>query len=143
MAFKNGLSERLDELRFPSPRSPPSESSFPGYGPFPPNHSNLASAFPRPTGDVRSNIQRRFTTDSSKLSSWNYLNQGATQMPDPLDMLSSVSLDFSSYGRFYSLRFLPIFLPGAGGSTRLLCSRCLLFSRQSNLLSSPEFRLLL
>lgn len=92
MAFKNGLSERLDELRFPSPRSPPSESSFPGYGSLSPGHSNFVSAFSRPPGDVRSNIQRRFTTDSSKLSSWNYLNHGASPMPDPLDMMSSVSL---------------------------------------------------
>ena len=92
MAFKNGLSERLDELRFPSPRSPPSESSYPGYSAFSPGQSSFAGAFSRPTTDVRSNIQRRFTTDSSKLSSWSYLNQHTSQMPDPLDMLSSVSL---------------------------------------------------
>ena len=92
MAFKNGLSERLDELRFPSPRSPPSESTFPGYTSLSPGHSNLVSPFSRPSGDVRANLQRRFTTDSSKFSSpWNPLNQGAPQMPDPLDLLSSVS----------------------------------------------------
>lgn len=97
MAFKNGLSERLDELRFPSPRSPPSESQFPGYSSLSPGHSNFVSAFPRPTGDVRANLQRRFTTDSSKLSSWSYLNHlgGAPQAPDPLDLLSSVSLIFA------------------------------------------------
>ncbi|KAB8212453.1 hypothetical protein BDV34DRAFT_208221 [Aspergillus parasiticus] len=91
MAFKNGLSERLDELRFPSPRSPTSESPFPGYNSISPGHSNLASAFSRPSGDVRANLQRRFTTDSSKLSSWSYLNHAgnAPQMPDPLDLLSS------------------------------------------------------
>ncbi|KAJ5591064.1 Armadillo-like helical [Penicillium hetheringtonii] len=90
MAFKNGLSERLDELRFPSPRSPPSESAFPGYTSLSPGHSNLAPGFSRPTSDVRANLQRRFTTDSSKFSSsWNYLNQGSTPMPDPLDLLSS------------------------------------------------------
>ena len=97
MAFKNGLSERLDELRFPSPRSPPSESTFPGYSPLSPSHSNFVSAFSRPSGDVRANLQRRFTTDSSKLSSWNYLNQvgnvgNVTQVPDPIDLLSSVSV---------------------------------------------------
>ncbi|KAJ6141328.1 hypothetical protein N7470_010224 [Penicillium chermesinum] len=90
MAFKNGLSERLDELRFPSPRSPPSESTFPGYSSLSPGHSNFASAFSRPSGsDVRGNLQRRFTTDSSKLSSWSYLNQTPAQMPDALDLLSS------------------------------------------------------
>jgi hypothetical protein len=91
MAFKNGLSERLDELRFPSPRSPPSESTFPGYNSLSPGHTNFVSAFPRPSGDVRANLQRRFTTDSSKLSSWSYLNQvgGSSQVADPLDLLSS------------------------------------------------------
>ncbi|PYH99964.1 hypothetical protein BO71DRAFT_312972 [Aspergillus ellipticus CBS 707.79] len=91
MAFKNGLSERLDELRFPSPRSPPSESPFPGYSSLSPGHSNFVSAFSRPSGDVRANLQRRFTTDSSKLSSWNYLNHvgGGSQIADPLDLLSS------------------------------------------------------
>ncbi|KAJ5676112.1 hypothetical protein N7462_009009 [Penicillium macrosclerotiorum] len=90
MAFKNGLSERLDELRFPSPRSPPSESAFPGYTSLSPGHSNFGSGFSRPSSDVRANLQRRFTTDSSKFSSsWNYLNQGSTPMLDPLDLLSS------------------------------------------------------
>ncbi|KAF9886652.1 hypothetical protein FE257_011292 [Aspergillus nanangensis] len=92
MAFKNGLSERLDELRFPSPRSPPSESPFPGYNALSPGHSaGFVSAFSRPSGEVRSNLQRRFTTDSSKLSSWNYLNHvgNGPPQPDPLDLLSS------------------------------------------------------
>ncbi|KAF4255297.1 hypothetical protein KXX33_006619 [Aspergillus fumigatus] len=91
MAFKNGLSERLDELRFPSPRSPPSESAFPGYNSLSPGHTSFVSAFPRSSGDVRANLQRRFTTDSSKLSSWSYLNQvgGPSQVADPLDLLSS------------------------------------------------------
>ncbi|KAF5866130.1 hypothetical protein ETB97_000664 [Aspergillus alliaceus] len=91
MAFKNGLSERLDELRFPSPRSPTSESPFPGYNSISPGHSNLVSAFSRPSGDVRANLQRRFTTDSSKLSSWSYLNHvgNNSQIQDPLDLLSS------------------------------------------------------
>ncbi|KAL4780839.1 hypothetical protein BJX76DRAFT_350662 [Aspergillus varians] len=91
MAFKNGLSERLDELRFPSPRSPPSETPFPGYSSLSPGHSNFVSAFPRPSGEVRANLQRRFTTDASKLSSWRYMNNAAPapQMPDALDLLSS------------------------------------------------------
>ncbi|KAL5333480.1 hypothetical protein BJX70DRAFT_392137 [Aspergillus crustosus] len=93
MAFKNGLSERLDELRFPSPRSPPSETPFPGYTSLSPGHSNYVSTFSRPSGDVRANLQRRFTTDASKLSSWNYMNNvapaPAPQMPDAVDLLSS------------------------------------------------------
>ncbi|KAJ5571169.1 Armadillo-like helical [Penicillium sp. DV-2018c] len=98
MAFKHGLSERLDELRFPTPRSPPSESAFPGYTPLSPGHSNFVSGFSTGSvGDVRANLQRRFTTDSSKFPSWNYLkpssssgsSSGSGQMKDPLDLLSS------------------------------------------------------
>ncbi|KAJ5867067.1 hypothetical protein N7534_001620 [Penicillium rubens] len=95
MAFKHGLSERLDELRFPSPRSPPSESAFPGYTSLSPGHSNFGSGFSsRPAGDVRANLQRRFTTDSSKFSSWNYLNPSSGSVSssgsqDPVDLLSS------------------------------------------------------
>ncbi|KAL4967996.1 uncharacterized protein BDV14DRAFT_188116 [Aspergillus stella-maris] len=91
MAFKNGLSERLDELRFPSPRSPPSDSTFPGYSSLSPGHSNFVSAFPRSSSEVRANLQRRFTTDASKLSSWSYMNNvgAAPPMPDPQDLLSS------------------------------------------------------
>lgn len=105
MAFKNGLSERLDELRFPSPRSPPSESPFPGYAALSPGQSNLVSALSRPSGDVRSNLHRRFTTDSSKVSSWNYANQpsgGSQLVPDPLDLLSPVC--WTSSSRFIMVR---------------------------------------
>ncbi|KAI9372007.1 hypothetical protein BJX61DRAFT_534343 [Aspergillus egyptiacus] len=90
MAFKYGLSERLDELRFPSSRSP-SETPFASYTPLSPNNSAFVSPFPRPTADVRGNLHRRFTTDASKLSSWNYMNHvgPAPQAPDALDLLSS------------------------------------------------------
>ncbi|CAG8890640.1 unnamed protein product [Penicillium egyptiacum] len=112
MAFKHGLSERLDELRFPSPRSPPSESAFPGYTSLSPGHSNFGSGFSsRPAGDVRANLQRRFTTDSSKFSSWNYLNpssgsgssSGSGQMQDPVDLLSSVRSKFP-----FELAIIPV-----------------------------------
>lgn len=110
MAFKNGLSERLDELRFPSPRSPPTESAFPGYSSLSPGHSNFVSAFSRPSSDVRANLQRRFTTDSSKFSSsWNYMSQGPSQLPelpDPLDLLSSVSIVFPCSLSCTCIRFL-------------------------------------
>ena len=63
---------------------------------------------------MRANLQRRFTTDSSKLSSsWNYLNPGTSQLPDPLDLLSSVSLVF-----FFSLLYSYLhehFKPFPGG----------------------------
>lgn len=100
MAFKNGLSERLDELRFPSPRSPQSELPFPGYTALSPGQPTLVSALSRPAGDVRANLHRRFTTDSSKGSSWNQNNQsnGAPPpVPDPLDLLPSVCSASASF----------------------------------------------
>ncbi|KAJ9238826.1 hypothetical protein DTO169E5_4659 [Paecilomyces variotii] len=91
MAFKNGLSERLDELRFTSPRSPQSESPFSGYGSLSPGQSSFM-AFQRPSQDVRANLQRRFTTDASKLSSWSYFNQQQQpQLPESIDLLSSTT----------------------------------------------------
>lgn len=119
MAFKHGLSERLDELRFPSPRSPPSDSTFPGYSPLSPGTSNF-TGFSRPITDVRANLQRRFTTDSSKLSSWSYLSQGASQEHDPLDMLSSVSA-----GNFFFI--VKIFFPQVFSSLAISVSCCILF----------------
>lgn len=96
MALRNGLSDRLDELRFSSPRSPPSESPFSGYSAISPSQSSLIPSFQRPSNDVRANITRRFTTDASKLSSWSSFNQSFNQqssaLPESLDMLSSVSL---------------------------------------------------
>lgn len=90
MAFKTGFSERLDELRFPSPRSPPVDSPY-SHTPLSPPAS-MMSAFSRPTPDVRANLQRRFTTDAGKLSSWNFLNQQSANSTDTLDLLSSVSI---------------------------------------------------
>jgi hypothetical protein len=90
MAFKNGLSERLDELRFVSPRSPTSELPFSSYTSLSPTQTSLISAFQRPGNDVRANLQRRFTTDASKLSSWNSLNQQPFQLTESLDVISSV-----------------------------------------------------
>lgn len=91
MAFKNGLSERLDELRFTSPRSPPSESPFSGYTSPPRGQTNFMTAFQQPSSnDVRANLQRRFTTDSSKLS-WPNISQQTPQLPEAPDLLSSVS----------------------------------------------------
>ena len=90
MAFKNGLSERLDELRFTSPRSPPSESAFSGYTSPTRGQSSFMSAFHTPPNDVRANLQRRFTTDASKLSGWVPFGQ-QPQLPEAQDLLSSVS----------------------------------------------------
>lgn len=94
MAFKPGFSDRLDELRFPSPRSPPVDPPFASHTPLSPPAS-MMSAFSRPPTDVRANLQRRFTTDAGKLSSWNFLNQQPTPPAESMDLLSSVSFPFA------------------------------------------------
>lgn len=67
MAFSNPLSGRMEELRFPNLRSPDTEVFSPNstsvrdqnsYFAYPQNSSN----------DARASLQRRFTTDSSKMS---------------------------------------------------------------------------
>lgn len=92
MGFKNGLSERLEELRFSSPRSPPSDSPFSSYpSPTRVQTASYISTF-QPPSDVRANLQRRFTTDASKLSSWPAFNSAQPlPLPESLDFLSSVS----------------------------------------------------
>ncbi|KAJ4557958.1 hypothetical protein HRR78_001633 [Exophiala dermatitidis] len=67
MAYSNTLSGRLEELRFPSLRSPDIE------GPLSPNGSSIREQKPffsnihTSSGDARASLQRRFTTDSSKM----------------------------------------------------------------------------
>ena len=66
MAFQNSLSGRMEELRFPALRSPEHDT-------FPPNGPATArpeSGFfgAQGSGDARISLQRRFTTDASKMS---------------------------------------------------------------------------
>ncbi|PGH18866.1 hypothetical protein AJ79_00279 [Helicocarpus griseus UAMH5409] len=92
MAFKNVLSERLEELRFSSPRSPPSDSPFSSYPSPTRGQTSYISAFQPPPSDVRANLQRRFTTDASKLSSWPAFNNSQPlPLPESLDFLSSAT----------------------------------------------------
>lgn len=70
MAFSNALNGRMEELRFPNVNMRPSEND----GVFSATISNKRDSNPfYPTvgpsaPDVRGSLQRRFTTDSSKLS---------------------------------------------------------------------------
>ncbi|KAK2751378.1 hypothetical protein FQN55_001115 [Onygenales sp. PD_40] len=92
MAFKNGLSERLEELRFSSPRSPPADSPFSSYPSPTRGQTSYISAFPPPAPDVRANLQRRFTTDASKLSSWPaFSTSQPPPLPESVDFLSTAT----------------------------------------------------
>lgn len=68
MAFANRLSERMEELRYPSVRSPNEESPYNTLTSPPRADNSFFSAFQQPTVDSRGSLQRRFTTDSSKIS---------------------------------------------------------------------------
>jgi hypothetical protein len=68
MAFANGLSERMGELRFPNPKSPNDDTTFSGYISPPRGQSQYIPPYHSSSTDTRANLQRRFTTDSSKIS---------------------------------------------------------------------------
>ena len=67
MAFTNGLSERMGELRYGGQRSSTDESSFAGFTTSRPQ-SSFFTSFQPPSTDSRGGLQRRFTTDASKMS---------------------------------------------------------------------------
>lgn len=86
MAFTNGLSERMGELRFPNPKSPNDEVPFSGYASPPRGQNSFFSPFQPSTStssDIRGSLQRRFTTDSSKMSSLSSLGGQNSQMVKP------------------------------------------------------------
>lgn len=76
MSFVHSLSDRI------GPRSPTDENSL-GQG--------FISNFQQPMNDTRASLQRRFTTDNSnKMSPFSPLVQ-QPQMPEQIDISSSVS----------------------------------------------------
>lgn len=86
MAFTNGLSERMGELRFPNPKSPNDEVPYSGYVSPPRGQNPFFSPFQpssSTSGDTRGGLQRRFTTDSSKMSSLSSLGGQNSQMVKP------------------------------------------------------------
>ena len=89
MAFKNGLGERIDELRFSNPRSPPEDPSFSGYISPPRGQPNFMNSLRQPVNDSRANLQRRFTEGSGKMS-LTPIGQ-PTQAPEGIDMSNLVS----------------------------------------------------
>lgn len=66
MAFPNSLSGRMEELRFPSLRSPDSDSFANNATPTRGDTSYFSTV--ASSNDSRGSLQRRFTTDSSKMS---------------------------------------------------------------------------
>jgi hypothetical protein len=67
MAFSNALSGRMEELRFASLRSPELESPFNSNGAAAREQNPYFSSVHASSNDARASLQRRFTTDSSKM----------------------------------------------------------------------------
>lgn len=67
MAFHNSLTGRLEELRYPSLRSPEADASFTN-GAATSRPESLYFSTMSSSNDTRTNLQRRFTTDSTKMS---------------------------------------------------------------------------
>lgn len=102
MAFNNSITARYDELRSPNP---PATSNGTGgttpssrySGSFLPNHS-------QPFGsEARASLQRRQTTDLSKMPPMTPIGQQPTQAMESVDMSASVSRSNSQllFSRFW------------------------------------------
>jgi hypothetical protein len=75
MAFSGGLNERMEELRFPNVRSPNDEYPYSGYASPPRGQNSFFSSFQPSSNDTRASLQRRFTTDSSKIPASSFGSQ--------------------------------------------------------------------
>jgi hypothetical protein len=98
MAFANGLSERMEELRFPNPRSPNDESPYAGYTSPSRGQTSFYSSFQQPSSDARLNLQRRFTTDSSKTSMSSFGSQYSHMKSDYTSSVRKSELQHQSGG---------------------------------------------
>ncbi|EEP79253.1 conserved hypothetical protein [Uncinocarpus reesii 1704] len=88
MAFKSSSNERLNELGLASPRSSLSESPFSSFPSPPAGQTSFNSTIGT---DIRSTIQRRFTTDSTKISPWMGFGPQPVPLPESIDILSSAT----------------------------------------------------
>lgn len=88
MAFNNSLSTRLEELRSRNPQSTASENTT-GYTTPSRYSGSFMTTHSHPSNDVRASLQRRFTTDLSKMPTLTPIGQ-PSQVVDPVDISSTV-----------------------------------------------------
>ncbi|KAM5444716.1 hypothetical protein MferCBS31731_000171 [Microsporum ferrugineum] len=88
MTFRNSFSGKLDDFVGPS-QSPPSESPFSAFPSPQGSQKGFVPSINQPTNEVRSTMQRRFTTESAVLPQWNGFNQQPLKQAEQLDILSS------------------------------------------------------
>jgi len=103
MAFSGGLNERMEELRFPNVRSPNDEYPYSGYTSPPRGQNSFFSSFQTHSNDARASLQRRFTTDSSKITGSTFGSQ-YSQLNSDYAAAVSTHLQFNySKGTLYWL----------------------------------------
>lgn len=116
MAYSNinGLNGMMEELRYPGMRSPEAEAPFSAGLNSNRDSNPFFSALPNTNNDVRGTLQRRFTTDSSKLplnrnsgSQYTSYSNSTVSTPSVYESFSFVSSE-----RIYRLSCcVPLLLP--------------------------------
>ncbi len=90
MAYNNGFGDRIDDLRFRNPQSPRDES-YSGYNSPRRVNGGYMATHSQSSNDTRASLQRRFTTDSSKMPTMTPIGQQPGQVVEPVDLSATVS----------------------------------------------------
>lgn len=90
MAFNNSLTSRLDDLRSKNPQATSSETNN-GYTTPSRYSGSFMTSHSQPSNDARASLQRRFTTDLSKMSTLTPIGQQPGQALEPIEISSTVS----------------------------------------------------
>lgn len=90
MAFSNALSSRLDDLRSRNSQFMASESSS-GFTTPSRYSGSFMTTHSQPVNDARGSLQRRFTTDLTKMPTLPPIGQPPNAVVEPVDISSTVS----------------------------------------------------
>ena len=92
MAFNNSIASRLGDLR--SRNNPVSTSESPSGYTTPSRYSgSFMNSHSQPSSDARASLQRRFTTDLSKMQPLAPINQQSPQIAEQVEGPVAVSLE--------------------------------------------------
>lgn len=89
MAYNNGFGDRIDDIRYRHPQSPRDES-YSGYNSPRRVNGSYMTTHSQSSNDTRASLQRRFTTDSSKMPTLTPIGQQPGQVGEPMDLSSTV-----------------------------------------------------
>lgn len=90
MAFSNALTSRLDDLRSRNAQIMGGETTS-GFSTPSRYSGSFMSTHSQPVNDARGNLQRRFTTDLTKMPTLPPIGQPPNQVVESVDLSSSVS----------------------------------------------------